>query len=79
MPLTIPAQQEVARETLTPLFPKNCASHLLRGKCWAVRIGKRSLKWRWLKDRKEKTHGNGTKENPRTRVRTSGETNSPPG
>ena len=29
--------------------------------------------------RKEKACKNGTKENPRTRVRTSGETNSPPG
>ena len=28
MPLTIPAQQEVARKTPTPLFPKNLASHL---------------------------------------------------
>ena len=31
IPLTIPIQQEVARKTLTPLFPKNWASHLLRG------------------------------------------------
>lgn len=44
MPLTIPAQQEVARETAIPLFPKNWVSHLLRGECQAVRIGKRSLK-----------------------------------
>ena len=29
MPLTIPVQQEVARKTLTPLFPNNWASHLL--------------------------------------------------
>ena len=40
----IPAQQEVARETAIPLFPKNWVSHLLRGECQAVRIGKRSLK-----------------------------------
>ena len=38
MPLAIPAQQEVARETSMPLFPKNWAwaswaSHLLRGGC----------------------------------------------
>ena len=26
MPLTVPVQLEVARETLTPLFPKNWAS-----------------------------------------------------
>ena len=32
MPLAIPDQQEVARETLTPLFTKNWASHLLRGR-----------------------------------------------
>ena len=31
MPLTVPVQQEVARETLTPLVPMNWASHLLRG------------------------------------------------
>ena len=31
------------------------------------------------RQRKEKACKNGTKENPRTRVRTSGETNSPPG
>ena len=35
-----PVQQEVARETSMPLLPKNCASHLLRGECWIVRIGK---------------------------------------
>ena len=29
----VPAQQEVARDTLTLLFPKNWASHLLRGEC----------------------------------------------
>ena len=29
--LAIPVQQEVARKTSTPLFPKNWASHLLRG------------------------------------------------
>ena len=33
MPLAIPAQQEVARETSISLFPKNWASHLLRGDC----------------------------------------------
>ena len=31
MPLATPVQQEVAKETLTPLFTKNWASHLLRG------------------------------------------------
>ena len=31
------------------------------------------------RQRNEKVHKNGTKENPRTGVRTSGETNSPPG
>ena len=51
MPLTIPAQQEVARETSTPLLPENWASHLLRGGGEVVRIGKRSPKWWWLKDK----------------------------
>ena len=31
------------------------------------------------RQRKEKSHKNGTKENPKTRVRTSGETKNPPG
>ena len=31
MPLAISAEQEVARETSTPLFPKNWASHLEGG------------------------------------------------
>ena len=31
------------------------------------------------RQRKEKAHENGTKENPRTGVRTSDETNNPPG
>ena len=55
MPLSIPGQQEVARKTSTPLFPKNWASHLLRGECQVVRIGKRSPEWRWLKDKEEKS------------------------
>ena len=50
MPLTIPVQQEVARETLTPLFPKNWASHLLSGEM-SDRKGKRSPEWQWLKDK----------------------------
>ena len=54
MPLAIPAQQEVARETLMPLFPKNWASHLSRGECQVVRIGKRSPEWWWLKDKEGK-------------------------
>ena len=51
MPLAVSAQQKVARETSMPLFPNNWASHLLRGSCWVVRIGKRSPKWPWLKDK----------------------------
>ena len=31
MPLAVPAQQEVAKETSTPLLPRNWAAHLLRG------------------------------------------------
>ena len=33
IPLAAPVQQEVPRKTSTPLFPKNWASHLLRGEC----------------------------------------------
>ena len=54
MPPAIPVQQEVARETSMPLFPKNWGSHLLRGEYYVVRIGKRSPKWWWLKDKREK-------------------------
>ena len=79
MPLAIPVQQEVARETSTPLIPKNWASHLLRGECYVVRIGKKSPNWQWLKDLEGKARENRTKEGPRTRVRTSGKTNNTPG
>ena len=83
IPLAIPIQQEVARKTLTPLFPKNWASHLLRGECQVVRIGNRSPKWRWLKDKEGKSLGKQNKGRSkgglRTRVRTSGRTNSTPG
>ena len=33
--------------------------------CHVVRIGKRSPKWRWLKDKEGKAHKNRTKEGPR--------------
>ena len=75
MPLTIPAQQEVARETSTPLFPKNWVSHLWRGECQAAGIGKRSPKQQRLKDKERKSS---QKENLQTGMRTSGETNTPP-
>ena len=55
MPLTVPIQQEVARKTSMLLSPKNWASHLLRGKCQVVRIGKRSPEWWWLKDKEGKS------------------------
>ena len=51
IPLAIPVQQEVARKTSTYLFPKNWASHLLSGEFYVVRIGNRSPKWQWLKDK----------------------------
>ena len=44
-----------------------------------VRIGKRSPEWQRLKDKEGESHDSGTKEGLRTRVRTSGKTNSPPG
>ena len=78
-PLAVPVQQEVARETMTPLVPNNWASHLLRGEYQVVKIGKRSPKWWWLKDKEGKAHENRTNEGPRARVRTSGRTNSTPG
>ena len=54
VPLTIPVQQEVARKTSMPLSPKNWVSHLLRGEM-LVRLGKRSPKWWWLKDKEGKS------------------------
>ena len=74
IPLAAPVQQEVARKTATPLFPKNWASHLLRGECQVGRTGKRSPKWWWPQKRQGKARKNQTKEGPRTRVRTSGRT-----
>ena len=47
--------------------------------CQVGRIGKRSPKWRWLKDKEGKTREYRTKEGPRTGVRTSGEKNNTPG
>ena len=79
MPLALPAQQEIARETSMALRLKNQASHLLRGEYQVVKIGKRSPKWWWLKDKEGKAHENRAKEGPRTTVRTSGEANSSPG
>ena len=38
-------------ETSMPLFPNNWACHLLREECQILRIGKRSPKWQWLKDK----------------------------
>ena len=55
MPLVIPVQQKAARKTLMTLFPKNGASHLLRGEFQVVRTGKRSLEWWWLKDKEGKS------------------------
>ena len=55
MPLALPAQQEIARETSMALRLKNQASHLLRGECYVVRLGKRELKMAVTKrQRKEK-------------------------
>ena len=79
IPLTIPAQQEVARKTSTPLLPMNWASHLLRGECQVGRTGKRSPKWRWLQTRKGKARENERKEGPRTGVSNSGKRNNTPG
>ena len=55
MPLAVLVQQEVARETSVPLFLENWASHLLRGECEVLRIGKRSPNWSQLKDKEEKS------------------------
>ena len=38
-------------ENLTPLFPKIWPFHLLKEEYLVVRIGKRSPKWWWLKDK----------------------------
>ena len=53
-------------------------TQVLGRQCQVGRIGKRRPKWRRLKD-KGKARENRAKEGPRTGVRTSGKTNSPPG
>ena len=55
------------------------ASHPLSGECQVSRIGKRSQTGGGQKTKKGKVHKNRTKEGPRTGVRTSGKTSSPPG
>ena len=79
IPLAAPVQQEVARKTSTPLFPKNWAFHLLRGECQVGKIGKRSPKWRWLQDKEGKSPGKLNKRRSEDGVRTSGKTNNTPG
>ena len=67
MPLTIPAQQKVSRETLMSLFPKNWASHLLGvggGMLGSYNRKKKSKIVVAKRQRKGKAHENGTKENP---------------
>ena len=64
-------------------FPMPCPVHLIHLLflgyiLYVVRIGKRSPKWQWLKDKeRKKALKNVTKENPWTGLRTSGETNTP--
>ena len=77
MPLAVPVQQEVARKTLMPLFPKNWASCLLRGEMLGSQNRKKESSMEVAK-RKGKACENKTKEGPRTR-RTSGKTNSTSG
>ena len=78
MPLVIPAQQEVARETSTPLFPRNWASHLLRGGMLGSQNGKKRPKWQWPEDKERKKLVKMEKKEICRRVRTSGETNTSP-
>ena len=79
MPLAITVQQEVARETLTPLFSMNWASHLLRGECQVVRKGQRSPECQWQKDKEGKSLQKQNKGRLEDWVSTSGKTNSPSG
>ena len=78
MTLTIPAQQELARETSMALFPKNWASYLLRGGILRSQKRKESKIVVAKRQRKGKACKNRIKENAQNRVRTSGETNTPP-
>ena len=55
----------------------HCFPIYLPWSCSAVRIGKRSPLGSGLKTRKGKARENRTQEGPRTRVRTSGRTNTP--
>ena len=57
-----------------------CVSFTFKqGDCQVVRIGNRSPEWWWLKDKEGKSPQKQNKGLPRTRVRTSGTTNSTPG
>ena len=49
-----PSSAGSVTQTLTPLFPTNWASHLVRGECQVARIGKRSPKQWCLKDKERK-------------------------
>ena len=55
MPLAIPVQQEVARKTFTPLIPKGVGLPSFEVGGMLGRIGKRSPKVWWLKDKEGKS------------------------
>ena len=68
MPLAVPGQQEVARETSTPLLPKNWASHLLsRGTLGSQNRKKESKIAVARRQRRGKARESRTKEGPRTK------------
>ena len=46
-----PSSAGSSQRGLDTLTSKELGHHLLRGECQVIRIGKRSLKWWWLKDK----------------------------
>ena len=80
MPLPIPAPQEVSQEDFNAPVPKELGlPSLEEGMLGSYNRKKKSKIVVAKRQRKGKAHENGTKENLRTRVRTSGETNISPG
>ena len=66
-----PSSPGSSQRDLDAPISKELGHPSLEGGCQVVRIGKRSPKQQWLRQRKEKAYKNRTKERPRTRVRTS--------
>ena len=77
--LEISFQMQNYYSEITFTIFKYTVKYFLLNMCQVVRIGKRNPEWLWLKDKEGENPQKQKKEGPRTRVRTTGKTNSPPG